>query len=181
MAEIPTFPPISPGTEDQVPEDAGDETKEEEAKLPSVEDMKLEGAEGEDESPPLTPVPKMKQVSTLERYYPSPEEVKQTYPDNLDELFDKHGDELIIQDDPNGKTMHIFFLYKKLYKCIRKGCKSTLVVEEEKIPETKPPPFSSSNSRTRSNSKNSKGRSPRSTERKNPERKRGERGSRGRS
>ena len=136
MAEIPTFPPISPGTEDQVPEDAGDETKEEEAKLPSVEDMKLEGAEGEDESPPLTPLPKI-QVSTLERYYPSPEEVKQTYPDNLDELFDKHGDELIFQDDPNGKTMHIFFLYKKLYKCIRKGCKSTLVVEE--IPETKTP------------------------------------------
>ena len=135
MAEIPTFPPISPGTEDQVPEDAGDETKEEEAKLPSVEDMKLEGAEGEDESPPLTPVPKMKQVSTLERYYPSPEEVKQTYPDNLDELFDKHGDELIIQDDENGKTMHIFFLYKKHYKCIRKGCNSFLVVEE--IP--KPP------------------------------------------
>ena len=82
-------------------------------------------------------VPKKKLVSTLERYYPSLEEIKQTYPDNLDELFDKHGDELIIQDDPNGKTMHIFFLYKKLYKCIRKGCKSTLVVEE--IPETKTP------------------------------------------
>ena len=84
-------------------------------------------------------VPKKKQVSTLERYYPSLEEIKQTYPDNLNELFEKHGDELIFQDDPNGKTMHIFFLYKKLYKCIRKGCKSTLVVEEEKIPETNPP------------------------------------------
>ena len=84
-------------------------------------------------------VPKKKQVSTLERYYPSLEEIKQTYPDNLNELFEKYGDELIFQDDPDGKTMHIFCLYKKLYKCIKKGCKSTLVVEEEKIPETKTP------------------------------------------
>ena len=35
------------------------------------------------------------------------------------------------------EIMHIFFLYKKFYKCIRKGCKSTLIVEE--IPETKTP------------------------------------------
>ena len=156
MAEIPTiFPPISPETEDQPPED----TKEEEAKVPTVEEyMKLEGAEGEDESLPTTPLrrPKIQippspltplsqsppplrrpkiQVSTLERYYPSPQEVNETYPDNLDELFDKHGDELIIQDDENGKTMHIFFLFgeyedKKHYRCIRKGCNSFLVVEE---------------------------------------------------
>ena len=92
---------------------------------------KLEGAEGEDE-----PMPQMKQVSTLsERYNPTPEEIKQTYP-YLDELFMKHGDDLIFQDNPNGKElMHIFFLYKKFYKCIRRGCKSHLVIEE--IPQTK--------------------------------------------
>ena len=83
-------------------------------------------------------VPK-KKVSTLERYYPSQEEIKQTFPDNLNELFEKYGDDLIFQDDPNGKAMHIFYLHKKLYKCIKKDCKSTLVVEEEKIPETKTP------------------------------------------
>ena len=83
-------PPISSKEkEDGVKEDNKGE------KLPSVEDMKLEGAEGEDESPPLTPMPKMKQVSTLsERYYPTPEEIKQTYP-YLDELFMKHGDDII--------------------------------------------------------------------------------------
>ena len=139
MAEIPTiFPPISPETEDQPPED----TKEEEAKLPSVEDMKLEGEDTKEDTKDESQEDKPKiQVSTLERYYPSPQEVKETYPDNLDELFDKHGDELIIQDDENGKPVHIFFLFgeyedKKHYKCIRKGCNSFLVLEE--IP--KPPP-----------------------------------------
>ena len=138
MAEIPTiFPPISRETEDQPPED----TKEEEAKLPSVEDMKLEGEDTKEDTKDESQEDKPKiQVSTLERYFPSPQEVKETYPDNLDELFDKHGDELIIQDDENGKPVHIFFLFgeyedKKHYKCIRKGCNSFLVLEE--IP--KPP------------------------------------------
>ena len=155
MAETPTFPPISPGTEDQVAKDAGDETKEdqvakdagdetkeEEAKLPSIEDMKLEGEDTKEDTKDESQEDKPKiQVSTLERYFPSPQEVKETYPDNLDELFDKHGDDLIIQDDENGKPVHIFFLFgeyedKKHYKCIRKGCNSFLVLEE--IP--KPPP-----------------------------------------
>ena len=79
-------------------------------------------------------VPK-KKVSTLERYYPSQEEIKQTFPENLNELFEKYGDDLIFQDDPNGKGEHIFYLQKKLYKCIKKNCKAELIVEEEKIQE----------------------------------------------
>ena len=79
-------------------------------------------------------VPK-KKVSTLERYYPSQEEIKQTFPENLNELFEKYGDDLIFQDDPNGKGEHIFYLQKKLYKCIKKNCKAELIVEEEKIRE----------------------------------------------
>ena len=138
-------------------------TKEDE-EIPTVEEyMKQEEAEQEDESlptgslpttpqrrpniqippSPLTPLsqspppstrPKMK-VSTLERYYPSPQEVKETFPENLDELFEKHGDDLIIQDDENGKAIHIFFLFgeyegKKHYRCIKKGCNSFLLVKE---------------------------------------------------
>ena len=163
-AETPTLPPISPGTEDQG-KDAGDQTKEdqvatkEDKEIPTVEEyMKQEEAEREDESLPTTPLrrpniqippspltplsqspppsrrPKMK-VSTLERYYPSPQEVKETFPENLDELFEKHGDDLIIQDDENGKAIHIFFLFgeyegKKHYRCIKKGCNSFLLVKE---------------------------------------------------
>ena len=78
---------------------------------------------------------KEKKVSTLERYYPSQEEIKQTFPENLNELFEKYGDDLIFQDDPNGKGEHIFYLQKKLYKCIKKNCKAELIVEEEKIRE----------------------------------------------
>jgi len=165
MAETPTFPPISPGTEDQVAKDAGDETKEdqvatkEDEEIPTVEEyMKQEEAEREDESLPTTPLrrpniqippspltplsqspppstrPKMK-VSTLERYYPSPQEVKETFPENLDELFEKYGDDLIIEDDENGKPIHIYFHSgekrgKKHYRCITKGCNSYLLVKE---------------------------------------------------
>merc|ERR1712121_247563 len=153
--------------EDQVAKDAGDETKDqvatkEDEEIPTVEEyMKQEEAEREDESLPTTPLrrpniqippspltplsqspppstrPKMK-VSTLERYYPSPQEVKETFPENLDELFEKHGDDLIIQDDENGKPIHIFFLSgekrgKKHYRCITKGCNSYLLVK--KIPK----------------------------------------------
>ena len=111
--EIPEIPPISPisskGTEDEVPED----DKGEEGKLPSVEGIQLGGeVSGEntkdetEEEKPLTPLRRPK-VRTWERYNPSPEELK-ALPDNLDEIFDKHGDELIIQDDENGKSMHIF-------------------------------------------------------------------------
>ena len=78
---------------------------------------------------------KEKKVSTLERYYPSQEEIKQTFPENLNELFERYGDDLIFQDDPNGKGEHIFYLQKKLYKCIKKNCKAELIVEEEKIRE----------------------------------------------
>ena len=150
------------GDEDETKEDQV-ATKEDE-EIPTVEEyMKQEEAEQEDESlptgslpttpqrrpniqippSPLTPLsqspppstrPKMK-VSTLERYYPSPQEVKETFPENLDELFEKHGDDLIIQDDENGKAIHIFFLFgeyegKKHYRCIKKGCNSFLLVKE---------------------------------------------------
>merc|ERR1712121_498928 len=150
------------GDEDETKEDQV-ATKEDE-EIPTVEEyMKQEEAEQEDESlppgslpttpqrrpniqippSPLTPLsqspppstrPKMK-VSTLERYYPSPQEVKETFPENLDELFEKHGDDLIIQDDENGKPIHIFFLSgekrgKKHYRCITKGCNSYLLVKE---------------------------------------------------
>ena len=166
-AETPTLPPISPGTEDQG-KDAGDQTKEdqvatkEDEEIPTVEEyMKQEEAEREDESLPTTPLrrpniqippspltplsqspppstrPKMK-VSTLERYYPSPQEVKETFPENLDELFEKYGDDLIIEDDENGKPSHIYFHSgekrgKKHYRCITKGCNSYLLVK--KIPK----------------------------------------------
>ena len=91
------------------------------------------------QSPPPSTRPKMK-VSTLERYYPSPQEVKETFPENLDELFEKHGDDLIIQDDENGKAIHIFFLFgekggKKHYRCITKGCNSYLLVTKIPKPE----------------------------------------------
>ena len=145
------------GDEDETKEDQV-ATKEDE-EIPTVEEyMKQEEAEREDESLPTTPLrrpniqippspltplsqspppstrPKMK-VSTLERYYPSPQEVKETFPENLDELFEKHGDDLIIQDDENGKAIHIFFLFgeyegKKHYRCIKKGCNSFLLVKE---------------------------------------------------
>ena len=185
MAETPTFPPISPGTEDQVAKDAGDETKEdqvakdagdetkeEEAKLPSVEDMKLEGEDTKEDTKDESQEDKPKiQVSTLERYYPSPQEVKETYPDNLDELFDKHGDELIIQDDENGKTMHIFFLFgeyedKKHYKCIRKGCNSFLVVEEIPKPPPSPAPTPGPGATRKTPKDQQKGRTPKGKEEK---------------
>ena len=118
-AETPTLPPISPGTEDQG-KDAGDQTK---------EDQKDAVDGDEDET---------KEVSTLERYYPSPQEVKETFPENLDELFEKYGDDLIIEDDENGKPSHIYFHSgekrgKKHYRCITKGCNSYLLVK--KIPK----------------------------------------------
>ena len=86
------------------------------------------------QSPPPSTRPKMK-VSTLERYYPSPQEVKETFPENLDELFEKYGDDLIIEDDENGKPSHIYFHSgekrgKKHYRCITKGCNSYLLVKE---------------------------------------------------
>ena len=145
------------GDEDETKEDQV-ATKEDE-EIPTVEEyMKQEEAEREDESLPTTPLrrpniqippspltplsqspppstrPKMK-VSTLERYYPSPQEVKETFPENLDELFEKYGDDLIIEDDENGKPSHIYFHSgekrgKKHYRCITKGCNSYLLVKE---------------------------------------------------
>merc|ERR1712030_239526 len=75
-------------------------------------------------------------------YNPSPEELK-ALPDNLDEIFDKHGDEIIIEEDETGRNMHIYYFFgqhegKKHYKCIKKNCNSSLVVEE--IMEPSPPP-----------------------------------------
>ena len=81
-------------------------------------------------------------VRTFERYIPSPEEIK-ALPDNMDEIFDKHGDDIILEDDEDGKNQHIYFLFgqhegKKHYKCIKKDCPSSLLVEE--IMEPSPPP-----------------------------------------
>merc|ERR1712030_71291 len=74
-------------------------------------------------------------------YNPSPEELK-ALPDNLDEIFDKHGDEIIIEEDETGRNMHIYYFFgqhegKKHYKCIKKDCPSSLLVEE--IMEPSPP------------------------------------------
>ena len=61
----------------------------------------------------------------------------------MDEIFDKHGDEIIIEDDETGRNMHIYYFFgqhegKKHYKCIKKNCNSSLIVEE--IMEPSPPP-----------------------------------------
>ena len=122
------IPPISSKETD---DNKGEEKKEQ--KLPSVEGIQLEG---EDEKGAL---PK---VRTFEKYNPSPEELK-ALPDNLDEIFDKHGDDIILEDDENGRNQHIYYFFgqhegKKHYKCIKKDCPSSLLVEE--IMEPSPPP-----------------------------------------
>ena len=108
-------------------------------KLPSVEGIQLGGEEEEKGALPKVKSPK---VRTFERYIPSPEEIK-ALPDNMDEIFDKHGDDIILEDDEDGKNQHIYFLFgqhegKKHYKCIKKDCGSELLVEE--IFQPSPPP-----------------------------------------
>ena len=108
-------------------------------KLPNVEGIQLGGEEEEKGALPKVKSPK---VRTFERYIPSPEEIK-ALPDNMDEIFDKHGDDIILEDDENGRNQHIYYFFgqhegKKHYKCIKKDCPSSLLVEE--IMEPSPPP-----------------------------------------
>ena len=129
------IPPIS----SKETEDNKGEEGQKEQKLPSVEGIQLGGEEEEKGALPKVKSPK---VRTFERYIPSPEEIK-ALPDNMDEIFDKHGDDIILEDDEDGKNQHIYFLFgqhegKKHYKCIKKDCGSSLLVEE--IFQPSPPP-----------------------------------------
>ena len=62
----------------------------------------------------------------------------------MDEIFDKHGDDIILEDDENGRNQHIYYFFgqhegKKHYKCIKKDCNSSLLVEEIMPPSPSPP------------------------------------------
>ena len=138
------IPPIPPIPSKSTEENKSEEGKKEE-KLPTVEDVQLGGEDSEEEKP-LEPLRRPK-VRTLERYNPSPEELK-ALPDNMDEIFDKHGDDIIIEET-DGKR-HIYYFFgetegQKHYKCIKENCHSSLVVEEYMEPPT-PPPKEDSNS-----------------------------------
>ena len=110
-------------TNDKEIEEKKSEVKEEE-NLPSVEDIKLEDTDGEK---PL----RRPKVRNFSRLNPSQEDMK-AIPDDLDNLFAKHGDDLMIEEK-SGKR-HIYFLFgetggQKHYKCINSNCHSSLVVE----------------------------------------------------
>ena len=98
----------------------------EEENLPTVEDIKLEGEASDAEKPLRRP-----KVRNLERVNPSQEDLK-AIPDDIDDIFAKHGDDIIIENK-SGKR-HIYFLFgetggQKHYKCINSNCHSSLVVE----------------------------------------------------
>jgi len=138
--EYVPIPPIPSKTT----EENKSEGKEEE-KLPTVEDIKL-GGEDSDSEKPLEPLRRPK-VRTLERVNPSPEDLK-ALPDDMDEIFDKHGDDIIIEEIAGKRHIYYFFGEtegQKHYKCIKENCHSSLVVEEYMEPPT-PPPKEDSNS-----------------------------------
>ena len=94
--------------------------------LPSVEDMKLEDTDGEK---PVTPEVKSK-VRNFSRLNPPEEDMEK--PDDIEDLFAKHGDDLMIEEKSGER--HIYSLLKetggqKHYKCINSNCPSSLVVE----------------------------------------------------
>ena len=89
------IPPISPISSKETEDNKG-----EEGKIPSVKGIQLEGEVTDDTE---------EKVRSFEKYNPTPEELK-GLPDNLDEIFEKHGDEIIIEDE-NGKNMHIYYLF----------------------------------------------------------------------
>ena len=99
---------------------------------------------------------------------PPPEELK-ALPDNLDEIFDKHGDDIIIEDE-NGRNMHIYYLFgehegKKHYKCIKKDCNKALIVEMMKPEETiEPCPAPGAPKKKKRKSKKGKKTSKKTTE-----------------
>ena len=104
------------------------EVKEE--NLPSVEDIKLEDSDGEK---PL----RRPKVRNFSRLNPSQEDMK-AIPDDIEDLFAKHGDDLMIEEK-SGKR-HIYFLFgetggQKHYKCINSNCHSSLVVEYMDAPK----------------------------------------------
>ena len=101
--------------------------------LPSVEDMKLEDTDGEK---PVTPEVKSK-VRNFSRLNPSEEDME-AIPDDIEDLFAKHGDDLMIEEKSGER--HIYFLFKetggqKHYKCINSNCHSSLVVEYMDAPK----------------------------------------------
>ena len=66
----------------------------------------------------------------------------------MDDLFDKLGNEIIIEDE-NGKNRHFYYLFgehedQKHYRCINKDCNKGLIVVPMRNPkETIEPPSSS--------------------------------------
>ena len=137
--------PIPPIPSKSTEENKSEEGKEEE-KLPTVEDIKL-GGEDSDAEKPLEPLRRPK-VRNLERVNPSPEDLK-AIPDDMDDIFAKHGDDIIIEE--NSGKRHIYFFFgetggQKHYKCIKENCHSSLVVEYMDPPT--PPPKEDSNEET---------------------------------
>ena len=105
--------------EDTDDKKAVEEKSEVKENLPSVEDMKLEDTDGEK---PVTPKVKSK-VRNFSRLNPSEEDME-GIPDDIEDLFAKHGDDLMIEEKSGER--HIYFLFKetgglilkKHYKCI---------------------------------------------------------------
>ena len=70
----------------------------------------------------------------------------------MDDLFDKLGNEIIIEDE-NGKNRHYYYLFgehedQKHYRCINKDCNKGLIVVPMRNPkETIEPPSSSRGSK----------------------------------
>ena len=131
------IPPIS----SKETEDNKGEEGQKEQKLPSVEGIQLGGEEEEKGALPKVKSPK---VRTFERYIPTPEEIK-ALPDDMEQIFDKYGDDIILEDDEDGNNLHIYFHFgshegKKHYKCIKKDCGSGFLVEEIFTPSPPPSP-----------------------------------------
>ena len=109
-----------------------------EGKLPRVECIleciQLGGVKDEKGALPKTP---KEEPMYFVRYIPTPEEIK-VLRDDMEQIFDKYGDDIILEDDEDGNTLHIYFHFgthegKKHYKCIKKDCGSGFLVEEIEI------------------------------------------------
>ena len=136
--EIPQILPISP-----------DDHEGEEGTIPSVRNIQLEGkvkgeVKGEVTDDPTDDTEKVRSFEW--------EEVK-GLPDKkfMDDLFDKLGNEIIIEDE-NGKNRHFYYLFgehedQKHYRCINKDCNKGLIVEMRNPEETIEPPSSSRGSK----------------------------------
>ena len=141
----PIPPPSSISSNEK--EDGVKEDNKGEGELPSVEGIQLGGGKEEKGALPKTPKEEPKEISTpkvrtFERYIPTPEEIK-ALPDDMEQIFDKYGDDIILEDDEDGNNLHIYYHFgthegKKHYKCIKKDCGSGLLIEE--IFQPSPPP-----------------------------------------